>query len=287
VELAYPNRVYWPELGLTKRDLADYYASIAPVLLPHVRDRPLTIKQHYTVPRGPFRWIKDAPPELPEWFRVSQQPAKSRGGDLVRYALADDVRGLLWLVDFGVVDLHVWPSRIDTPDRPDFVVFDLDPAGVGFGDVVGAALLLHNLLTALELESLPMTTGGKGVHVRVPIARQHTHEETRRFADIVASAARNAAPHLVTTERQRNRRHGVYVDTKMNGHGQQLVAPYSVRPLAGAPVATPLRWEELDDTLDPAAFTPHVMLRRVGERGDLFAPLLAGEQDLAAALARA
>ncbi len=287
MELSHADRVYWPDVGLTKRDLADYYSAVARVLLPHVRDRPLTIKQHYTVPRGPFRWIKDAPPELPDWFRISPQPAKSRGGALVRYALVDDVRGLVWLVDFGVIDLHVWPSRIDKPDRPDFVVFDLDPAGVPFAHVVRAALLVRDLLAALELESLPMTTGGEGLHVRIPIAREHTHAEARAFADVVARAARSAALDLVTTERRRDRRHGVYIDTKMNGHGQQLVAPYSVRPLPGAPVATPLLWDEVDEELDPNSFTPRAVLERVAVRGDLFGPLLESDQSLRTALSRA
>ncbi len=117
VEISHADRVYWREEALTKGDLADYYREIAPVLLAHLRDRPFTIKQHYTVPRGPFRWIKDAPPELPEWIPVSPQPAKSRGGELVRYPLVNDVESLSWMVDFGVVDLHVWPSRVDAPDR--------------------------------------------------------------------------------------------------------------------------------------------------------------------------
>jgi bifunctional non-homologous end joining protein LigD len=283
VQLSYPDRVYWPELDLRKRDLAEYYRRISPVLLPHLRDRPFTIKQHYTVPRGPFRWIKDAPPELPSWIPVSPQPAKSRSGALVRYPLVQDVETLLWLVDFGVVDLHVWPSRADRPDRPDYVLFDLDPAGVEFGDVVRAALLVRDALTSLGLDSLPMTTGGDGIHVRVPIVRSQTHEQTRAFAEVVGSALVRASHGLVTVERRRDRRHGVFLDAKMNGHGQQVVAPYSVRPLPGAPVATPLRWDELDDCLEPTTFTPAVVLDRVDRDGDLHAPLLHGRQRLEAA----
>ena len=284
MRLSHPDRVYWPELGLRKRDLAEYYLRSSRVLLPHLRDRPFTIKQHYTVPRGPFRWIKDAPPELPGWIPVSPQPAKSRGGELVRYVLVQDVETLLWLVDFGVVDLHVWPSRVDRPDRPDYVLFDLDPAGVGFGDVVRAALLVRDALAALELESFPMTTGGDGIHVRVPVARSHTHHETREFAEVVGSALVRASDGLVTVERRREHRHGVFLDTKMNGHGQQVVAPYSVRPLPGAPVATPLRWDELDASLDPGAFTPAVVLDRVARDGDLYAALLHGRRRLDSAL---
>ena len=287
MRLTHLDRLFWPEAGLRKRDLVDYYRAVSPVLLPHVHDRPFTIKRHYTVPRGPFVWEKDAPPDLPRWVRVASLPARSRRGAPVRYPLVNDELSLLWLVEYGCVDLHVWPSRTDRPDRPDYVLFDLDPTpGVPFADVVAAALLLREALTALALDSLVMTTGGDGLHVRVPIARRHTHAQAREFADVVAFALRRSAHALVTTERSLARRHGVYVDTKMNGHGQQHVAPYSVRPLPGAPVATPLRWDELDKRLDPTTLTPAVVRARIERLGDVFEPLLHGRQRLAAALAR-
>jgi bifunctional non-homologous end joining protein LigD len=280
------DQLWWPDLGLRKRDLLEYYAAVAPVLVPHVRGRPFTLRRHYNGPRSPFEWIKDAPPELPDWVPTAPLPAKSRGGELVRYPVVDDELALLWMVDFGCVDLHVWPSRADRPERPDFVLFDLDPAGVDFPAVVRAALLVRESLAALGLEAFPMTTGGAGVHVRVPVARRHTHDETRRFADVVAGALVRASGGLVTVERSPGRRRGVFVDTKMNGHGQQLVAPYSVRPRPGAPVATPLSWDEVTERLDPLAFTPAVVRERVEQQGDLYEPLLRGRQNLARALSR-
>jgi len=285
VEFRHLDRIYWPEAGLTKGDLVEYYRAVAPVLLPHLRGRPFTIKRHYTVPRGPFEWIKDAPPEMPRWIRTCPQPARSRGGALVRYPLVNDVRSLLWMVDYGAVDLHVWTARCDRPDRPDFVLFDLDPAGVELRDVVETALLTRDALKALGLDAYPLTTGGEGLHVRVPLARRHTHAEAREFAVTVGSALVRASRGLVTLEPKRDRHRGVFVDTKMNGHGQQVVAPYSVRPLPGAPVATPLRWDELDERLDPRSFTMQRVLERVRSEGDLAAPLLAGRQRLASALA--
>jgi len=281
VDLTHLDRVYWPEAGLRKRDLVDYYRTVGPVLLPHLRDRPFTIKRHYTVPRGPFVWEKDAPAELPGWIRTCPQPAKSRRGELVRYALVNDEPSLLWMVEYGAVDLHVWTSRCDRPDRPDYVLFDLDPAtGAGFGDVVDAALVLRDALGALGLESLVRTTGGAGLHVLVPVARRHTHEEARRFAQAVAVALERARPELVTTAWAKDRRRGVFVDAKMNGHGQQIVSAYSVRPLSGAPVATPLAWDELDERLDPAALTMEAVLERVERLGDLHEPVLHGRQRL-------
>ena len=280
----HPDQRWWPDIGLRKQDAIDYYEAIAPVLLPHLRNRPLTLKRHYNGPRSPFEWIKDAPPELPDWIPVSPQPAKSRGGELVRYVVVDSVDALLWLVDFGCIDFHVWTSRADRPDRPDHVLFDLDPAGVGFADVVEAALLLRRALEALGLKSVAKTTGGAGLHVHVPTQRRHSHEEAREFAQMVAAALVRSSGGLITGERSPARRHGVFVDTKMNGHGQQVVSAYSLRPAPGAPVATPIRWDEIDERLDPHAFTPDAVLERVGRLGDLFEPALGGRQTLRAVL---
>lgn len=266
VRLTHLDRVWWPEEGIAKRDVVDYYRRIAPVLLPHVRDRPFTIKRHYTGPRSPYEWIKDAPPELPDWIPTAPLPAKSRGGALVRYALVNDEAALLWMLEFGAVDLHVWTSRVDRPDRPDFVLFDLDPVDSSLPRVAEAARLVREALEGVGLESVPMTTGGEGMHVRVPIERRYTHEEAREFCRVVAGALRRAAPTLFRD---------VKVDSKMNGHGQQNVAPYSVRPLPAAPVAAPLSWDE-----EPRRFTMEEVLARVERDGDLAESLLRTGQRL-------
>jgi bifunctional non-homologous end joining protein LigD len=257
------DRIYWPEEGYRKRDLVDYYRAVAPVLIPHVENRPFTLKRHYTVPRGPFEWVKDAPRELPPGFRRCPQPAKSRKGGLVDYAVVNDLPSLLWMVELGAVDLHVWPSRCDRPDRPDYVLFDIDgPTDAA----VDAALQLRAALETLGLESYPRTTGGAGLHVVLPIARRYTHEEARRFARIVA-----AALDLEPTAK---------IDTKMIGHGQQVVSAYSVRPLPHAPVATPLRWREVTSSLDPASHTLATVPKRVARLGDLHVRALHGRQRL-------
>ena len=286
VRLTRLELLFWPDEGIRKAELVDYYRAIAPAILPHLRDRPFTFKRHYNGPRSPFEWVKDAPPEMPSWIPVAPLPAKSRGGELVRYALVNDELALLWMVEFGCVDLHVWTSRADRPDRPDYALFDLDPAGVPFADVVRAALLLREALDALGLESLVKTTGGAGLHVHVPVARRHTYEEVRDFCDIAAGALVRAADGLVTTERSLARRRGVFVDTKMNGHGQQIVAVYSVRPRPGAPVATPLRWDELREDLDPRDLTMDAVLARVARYGDVLEPALRSDQRLRPALRR-
>jgi len=186
----------------------------------------------------------------------------------VQYVVVDDAAALLWLVDYGCVDLHVWTARVDRPDRPDIALLDLDPKDACFGRVVEAALLLREALAALGLEAVPMTTGGDGMHVRVPIARRHTYEDVRAFAQLMGG----------TLVRLGIR--DVVVDAKMNGHGQQVVAPYSVRPLPTAAVATPLHWDEVRDGLDPAAFVPAVVRERIEAGGDAAMPLLRGRQSL-------
>jgi bifunctional non-homologous end joining protein LigD len=286
VRLSRLDYLWWPETTFRKADLIDYYRRISPVLLPHLRDRPFTLKRYLNGPNAPFEWIKDAPAELPDWVRRCPLPAKTRRGELVEYPLVNDELALIWMIDYGCIDLHLWYSRCDKPAKPDYVLFDLDPAGVDFDSVVEAALLLRELLTAIGLEAFVRTSGGDGLHVQVPVARRYSYADTRRFAEIVADALVRARPTLVTTERDLERRHGVFVDTKMNGEGMTIASVYSARPLPGPPVATPLDWDELDLGLDRSTFTPPVVLERVAERGDLHARLLTSRQRLEPALAR-
>jgi bifunctional non-homologous end joining protein LigD len=248
-------------VGLRKRDAIDYYRAVAPAILPHLRDRPFTMKRHYNGPRSPFVWLKDAPAELPESIRTCPLPAKSRGGGLVDYPVVDDVGALVWMVDFGCVDMHLWTSRCGSPSEPDYVLFDLDV------DAVASALRVRAALDALGLESHVKTSGGDGLHVVVPLAPGHSYEQTREFSRIVAGAV--DAP----------------VDTKLNGQGMTIASAYSIRPLPGAPVSTPLEWDEVTADLDPKRFTPAEVLRRVEELGDLWRPVLHGSQRLDDALA--
>jgi bifunctional non-homologous end joining protein LigD len=192
----------------------------------------------------------------------------------------------VWMVEYGCIDLHTWYSRCDRPDRPDYVLFDLDPAYVPFKRVVEAAQLLHELLRAIGLDAFVRTSGGEGLHIQVPVARRYSYTETRQFAELIADALVRARPDLVTTERDLKKRRGVFLDTKMNGQGMTIASAYSVRPLPGPPVATPLTWEELEPGLDPAEFTIHRVLDRVAEHGDLHARLLSTQQRLEPALAR-
>jgi bifunctional non-homologous end joining protein LigD len=190
------------------------------------------------------------------------------------------------MVNMGCIDLNTWYSRVDKPDRPDFVLFDLDPAAdVGFPEVVQVALLVKQVLDALGLEGFAKTSGSDGIHVLVPVERRYTYERTREFAEIVAGTLARTHRGLVTTEWSKAKRRGVLIDANQNGEGKTIASVYSVRPHPGAPVSTPLRWDEVREGLDPRDFTMEVAQRRIERHGDLFEAVLTTRQNLGAALA--
>jgi bifunctional non-homologous end joining protein LigD len=281
------DKPFWPDEGITKGDLLAFYRDLAPVLVPHLRNRPFTMKRYPDGSRGKYFFQKDAPSHMPEWIPRAPFPASTRDGErrTIDYPLVNDDLALLWMVSMGCIDLNAWTSRVDRPDRPDWVIFDLDPSeDVGFPEVIVVALLVKQTLDLVGLESFPKTSGSRGIHVLVPIVRRHGYEETRSFASVVAGALARAHPGLVTTEWTKRKRRGVLVDANQNGPGKTTASVYSVRPRAGAPVSAPLSWEEVREGLDPATFTMDEVRARVARRGDLFAPVLSLRQSLGAAL---
>jgi bifunctional non-homologous end joining protein LigD len=282
------DKVFWPDEGITKGDLVDYYRQIAPTLVPHLAGRPFTMKRFPDGIAGQSFFQKDAPKHMPEWIRTAAFPATSRDGRRVRtinYPLVDDELALLWMAGMGCIDMNAWYSRVDKADRPDFVLFDLDPSeGASFADCVRVAHLVHEALGALGLEALVKTSGSKGIHVIAPIVRRHTYAETRAFAEGVAGALERLHPGLVTTEWSKAKRRGILIDANQNGQGRTIASVYSVRPRPGAPVSTPLRWDELTEDIDPRDFTMAVVLDRVSRHGDLMEPALHAKQGLGKAL---
>ena len=287
LKLSNLDKPFWPEEGITKGDLLTYYRDIAPVLVPHLRNRPFTMKRYPDGWQGKHFFQKDAPSHMPAWIARAPFPASTRDGEtwMIDYPLVNDELALLWMVNMGCIDLNAWAARVGRPDRPDWVMFDLDPSDdVGFPEVIEVALLVKQILDLVGLESFPKTSGSRGIHVLVPIARRHGHDEARAFASIVAGALARAHPGLVTTEWTKRKRRGVLVDANQNGPGKTTASVYSVRPRPGAPVSTPLAWEEVRAGLDPASFTFDEVRTRVARHGDLFAPVLALRQSLGAAL---
>ncbi|MGH3060926.1 MAG: DNA ligase D [Gaiellaceae bacterium] len=282
------DKVFWPDEGITKGDLLAYYREVAPALLPHLRDRPFTMKRYPDGWQGNHFFQKDAPSHMPEWIPSKTYRSTSRETRqkrTIRYPLVNDELALLWMVNMGCIDMNTWYSRVDRPERPDWVLFDLDPSpDAGFREVVQVALLVKEVLDALGLAGFPKTSGADGFHVLVPIERRATYDETREFAEIVAGTLARTHRGLVTTEWSKAKRRGVLVDANQNGEGKTIASAYSVRPRAGAPVSTPLRWDEVSDQLDPLDFTMEIVLGRVEREGDLFEGVLTTRQSLAGAL---
>jgi len=285
------DKPFWPDEGITKGDLLAYYRDIAPVLLPHLRDRPFTMRRYPDGAYGNAFFQKDAPKHMPEWIATYHALVSARDSGRTKkwvdFPLVNDELALLWMVNMGCIDMNAWYSRVDKPDRPDFVLFDLDPTPeVPWSQTIEVALILKELLDALELASFPKTSGGKGFHVLVPLDRRSTFEDSRAFSEVVAGAIARAHSKLATTEWSKARRRGVLIDANQNGEGKTIASVYSVRPKPGAPVSTPLAWDEVNDKLNPAIYTMPVVLDRVRQRGDVYAGLLTTRQSLSKALKR-
>jgi bifunctional non-homologous end joining protein LigD len=289
LKLSNLDKVFFPVEGITKGDLLEYYRAVAPTLVPHLRDRPFTmVRWPDGIEAGRF-FQKDAPSHMPEWiptFRTQVSTRESpRRKKWVNFPIVNDELALLWMVNMGCIDMNAWYSRVDKPERPDFVLFDLDPSpDVGFKETVQVALLVKQALDAFGLVGFPKTSSGEGMHVLVPVERRYTFDDTRQFAEIVAGAIARTNRGLATTEWTKAKRRGVLIDSNQNGEGKTIASVYSVRPRAGAPVSTPLRWSEVNEGLDPLAFTIPVVLDRIRKHGDLFEGVLNTKQRLTDAL---
>jgi bifunctional non-homologous end joining protein LigD len=292
VKLSSADRVLFPDDGITKGDLFDYYDAVADTIVPHLKDRPFTMKRwREGLPGGSF-FQKQAPKGIPEWIPTRQFRTWPRGrkgeSRLVDFPLVNSRGALLWMVQMHCIDMNAWYSRIDKPDRPDWVLFDLDPPEEqgAFAMCVRVAHYVHDALAELELDSHVKTSGADGIHILVPIVRRSSYEDTYEFAELLSRKLEAEHPGEVTTEWLKKKRTGVLVDHRQNGHGKTIASAYSVRPKPGAPVSTPLRWEELTEEITPRDFSMQVALERVAKNGDLFEPVLHAKQALGPALKR-
>jgi bifunctional non-homologous end joining protein LigD len=275
VKLTNLRKVFWTEGGVTKGDLLQYYADVAPALLPHVRDRAMVMKRYPNGAAGDFFFMKRAPSPRPEWIETCAIEHSS--GNVIHFPMIQDRAALLWVINLGCIDLNQWYARCDDVDRPDYLHFDLDPGdGVAFPQVLEVALLLREMLDALRLPSYPKTTGSKGMHVYVPIERGPTQKDVWMVAKALSLDLARRHPRLMTGEyRRADRPHGrVLVDFNQNAWGRTLASIYSARPRPVPSVSTPVTWDEVAKGIRIEDFTIDNVPARLRALGDLWAPLL-------------
>ncbi len=277
VTLTNPEKVLYPDDGFTKADVAEYYRKVAPRLLPLLRDRPVTLER---LPDGlgagkPHFWQKNTPASYPDW--IPRVELKTEQGKAVRYVLVNDLATLLYLVNQGTLTFHPWLSRVSSLDRPDFVLFDLDPGTATFADTVAVAKALRGELARDDREAVVKTSGKTGLHVLVPWRDASGFDDSRQWALEVSRRVVEAMPEKATTEiRKAKRGDRVYVDVMQNARGHHAVPPYVLRAVPGAPVSTPLRWAELRTGLEPKQFTLRTApVRFARQKADPLAALLA------------
>jgi bifunctional non-homologous end joining protein LigD len=276
VELTNLHKIFWPELGLTKRDLLQYYADVSAVLLPHLSDRAMVMKRYPNGIHGKCFFMKRTPEPKPEWLETCEIMHKSQ--NLIAFPMVQDLAALLWVVNLGCIDLNPWYARCDDVDRPDYLHFDLDPVpGAGFDRVLETAVVLRDALRQLGMNPLAKTSGSKGVHVYVPIVRGPVQKDVWRFAKALAKGLEHFHPDLITAEyRVAQRPHGrVLVDYNQNAWGRTLASIYSVRPTERATVSTPVTWDEVEAGFKIEDFRIDNVPARLRKLGDLWKPLLA------------
>ena len=276
VRLTNLQKVFWPQLALTKRDLLQYYSDISAYLLPHLHDRAMVMKRYPNGALGEFFFMKRAPQPRPEWIELCSISHPSE--NVIDFPVIQDLPSLLWVVNLGCIDLNQWYARCDDVDRPDYLHFDLDPVPeANFDRVLETALVVRETLKALKMPSYVKTTGSKGIHIYVPIVRGPTQKEVWSIAKELARILASSHPKLITAEytiakRPRGR---VLVDYNQNAWGRTLASIYSVRPQQQASVSTPVTWKEIENGIRIEDFRVDNVPKRVRRLGDLWKPLLA------------
>ncbi len=285
VRLTNLAKPFWPELGITKGDLLQYYADVAAVLLPHLRGRAMVMKRYPHGAHGEFFFMKRAPTPRPEWIETCA--IEHGSGSVIQFPIVQDIAALLWVINLGCIDLNQWYARCDDVDRPDYLHFDLDPGdGATFERVRETGFIVRDALGALRMPALVKTTGSRGLHVYVPIVRGPEQKDVWRFAKALAFELAARHPALMTAEyRIAKRPKGrVLVDYNQNAWGRTLASIYSVRPRPRAPVSTPITWDELAAGVTIDDFRIDNLPARVARLGDVWKPLLQarGRFDLSA-----
>lgn len=283
-DLTHLDKVYWPDEGYTKGDLIDYYREVTSYILPYLIDRPESLNRHPNGIKEDSFFQKNLATH-PSWIKTERINTEHSRHPVIDYLVVEDQASLLYMVNLGCIEINPFNSRIQSLHYPDYMILDLDPEDISFDGVVEAALVVYKILKKLGIPSVCKTSGGRGLHIYVPMGAKYTHEEVTQFSKLIALIAHEQLPDITSLEKSPSKRQGkVYYDYLRNPFGQTAVAPYCVRPRPGAPVSTPLKWSEVKPGLDPHAFTMKTVLKRFKKVGDLFKPVLGPGIDLKSCL---
>lgn len=279
------NKLYWPEDGVTKRDMFNYYHQVAPLMVPYLKDRPMSLNRFPGGIHGESFYQKNVKDKAPAWAET--MPHTNGEGVDKDYLLGNNEATLLWMASLGCIEMNPWFSRVQSPDNPDYCVIDLDPDKQHFDQVIQAALEVKKVLDAIEVPSFPKTSGSTGMHIYIPLGAQYTYEQSQLFANIIVKLVHKQIPDFTTLERMISNRKGkMYLDFLQNRPGATIAGVYSLRPKPGATVSMPLIWDEVKPGLTMRDFTIHNAIDRLKETGDLFTGVLGKGIDLAATLAK-
>lgn len=278
------NKIYWTQDKITKGEMLHYYETIAPYILPYLKNRPLVLNRFPDGIKGLHFYQKEAGPNLPSFVKTVSIQHEERK---ISYIVVQNIQTLLYVANLGSIELHPFNAVRSHLEKPDYMVFDLDPEGISFDAVVDTARVLHEILEEIDVPSFCKTTGATGLHIYVPLHGKYDYEQVRQFGHLVATAAHRKLPGTTSLERSpAKRKRKVYIDILQNHKMQTLVCAYSVRGKPHATVSTPLLWKEVKHGLDPTAFTIKTVPQRLSQKGDVFKKILGKGVNLRAALHR-
>jgi len=274
VKLTNLDKIYWPDEGYIKKDLIEYYKNISSFILPYIKDRAQSLNRHPDGIKAESFFQKDIDPPYPQWIKILDHYSKSTG-KIINYLVCKDLNSLLYMANLGCIEINPWASRISNLLKPDFLILDLDPEGIGFDKVVEVANVVKKILDKIKIKGYCKTSGGRGLHIYIPLKARYTFNKALEFSKILALLINQTIPDTTSLIRSpKQRKNKVYIDCYQNSIGHTIVAPYSLRPRAGAPVSTPLLWKELNSKLNPLNFTIKTIFKRLDKQGDLWKGVL-------------
>ena len=275
LKLTNQNKIYWPAEKITKGELVNYYAEIAPVILPYLKGRPQSLHRFPNGISAPGFYQKDLDTKvIPAWVKT-QSIFSGSTSENIDYLICNDKATLIYMANLGCIEIHPWNSIIKKIEKPDWLIIDLDPEAIGFDAVIKTALKTKEVCDNFGLDCYCKTSGATGLHIYIPLAAKYEYDVVRTAAHFIAHKVNELLPGITSLERQpKKRQKKVYPDYLQNSRGQTLAAPYSVRPRPGAPVSTPLSWDEVNAKLNPQSFTIKTIMKRLDKMGDLWKPVL-------------